>query len=462
MQLSQKQIQHLFLRAGFGASPSYIYTLVGKTKETIVEQLFSDSASFKDLSYLPFPLSEKEEQKGIGGFQLVALILRSKKEMEELNSEWIFKMAYTKARLREKMTFFWHNHFACSAPFAYLMQKQNNLLRKHALGKFPDMLHAMAKDPAMIIYLNNQENKKAHPNENFARELMELFTLGEGHYTEKDIKESARAFTGWAVNNKGQFEFRKNVHDDDEKEFFGRKGNFNGEEIINIILEKKQCAVYIVTKIYREFVNPEINSNRIEELAESFFKSGYDTGQLMKNIFSSDWFYDEENMGCKIASPVELLVRYKLLTNLDFKKVKTQTGLQNVLGQVLFFPPNVAGWKGGRAWIDSSSLLLRLNLPQYIINESEVDLGGKPAFEEEDYQPKEKTKLYADWKEIISHNKPLQRDAMYDVLITQLIQCNSSQIKKEIVMQNVSTQDKEKYIVKLAANIMSTPEFQLI
>ena len=317
MASQQQKIQHLFLRAAFGETPDVVNARLAKPLHSIVEELFESSQDYKDIAYLPYPLNEKEERKGLGPYQILKMILKSRKDTEELNLEWIFKMTYTKAQVREKMTFFWHNHFSTNTPFAYLMQEQNNKLRKYALGKFGDLLHAVSKDPAMIFYLNNQENKKGHPNENFAREVMELFTLGEGHYTEQDIKEAARAFTGWTVNTKGQYEFNEKNHDFGEKVFMNKKGNFNGDDVIDIILENRQTAVFIVSKIYREFVNYTINDQRINELADSFFKSGYDISALMKTIFTADWFYDEENIGCKICSPVELIVRYKKLISLE-------------------------------------------------------------------------------------------------------------------------------------------------
>lgn len=411
--LNQQQLQHLFLRAGFGETPQTIQPLVGTSREVVVDQLFASSRQYKSVAYLPYPMNEGQYDKGLNVFQLVALILRSKQEMEELNAEWLFKMTYTTAVLREKMTFFWHNHFATSAPFAYLMQVQNNTLRQHALGTFGQLLNAVAKDPAMIIYLNNQENQKNHPNENFAREVMELFSLGEGNYSEKDVKEAARAFTGWTVNLKGEFEFKAQDHDSGEKTVFGQRGNFGGEDVIRLILERPETARYVVGKIYREFVNPVVPPARVAELADGFYRSGYDIGLLMKKIFLADWFYADENRGVKICSPVELLVRYKKLVALEFKNPKALIELQQVLGQVLFFPPNVAGWKGGSAWIDSSSLLLRLNLPARLLSGTAFNVSAKPAFEEKAEvaaaAPKSKGELTADWTALeafLRHRRP--------------------------------------------------------
>jgi len=465
MASQQQKIQHLFLRAAFGETPDVVKAHLNTPLSAIVEELFESSKGYKDMFYLPYPLNEKEERKGVGAVQIVKMILQSKKDSEELNLEWIFKMAYTPAQVREKMTFFWHNHFSTSVPFSYLMQMQNNMIRRNALGKFGDLLHAVAKDPAMIIYLNNQQNKKDHPNENFAREVMELFTLGEGHYTEHDIKEAARAFTGWSVNTKGQFEFHENDHDSGEKVFMNKKGNFNGDEIIDIILENKQTAVYLVTKIYREFVNDNVNSQRVKELADSFYQTGYDIGALMKQIFTSAWFYEDENIGCKIASPVELIVRYKKLLDLEFEKNKTVLDLQYVLGQVLFFPPNVAGWKGGSHWIDSSTILIRLSIPQYILTNAAMELQSKPAYEEaplDGYHKKEIGKIKSDWSKLTNSFKNHSADELETVLLESFIQCDAGRIDRELVMRNTDNSTDDKKIISMVANIMSLPEFQLI
>lgn len=461
--MEQKKLQHLFLRAGFGETPDNIQPLISRSREEVVEQLFSSSQNYKSISYLPYPLNENQYEKGVNVFQLVSMILNSKKDLEELNGEWLFKMAYTKAVLREKMTFFWHNHFSTSAPFAYIMQVQNNMLRKHALGKFSDLLHAISKDPAMILYLNNQENKKNHPNENFAREVMELFSLGEGNYLEKDIKEAARAFTGWTVNLKGEYEFKKEEHDNGEKTFFGKTGNFNGEDIVNIILEKKQTALYITGKIYQEFVNPILNKKRVEDLSEGFYQSGYDISQMMRKIFLSDWFYEEENIGIKICSPVELLVRYKKLVSLEFETHQTLIDLQNALGQTLFFPPNVAGWKGGTSWIHSSALLLRLNLPSHILSGEGFKIASKPAFEEKNELTENKSKptrkkLKSDWTSLENFFKNIDKEQSKEILIGNFIQCNPKKIDKKLFPEVLNSEG----IAKVCTHIMSLPEFQLI
>jgi len=465
MVTSQKKIQHLYLRAGFGETPSVIRAHQDSSIAGVTGQLFASSENFKDLNFLPFPLNESQERKGAGSIQVLKMILKSKQDLEELNGEWIFKMVNTKAVLREKLSFFWHNHFATSVPFAYLMQVQNNTLRRLALGKFSDLLHAVAKDPAMLLYLNNQQNRKDHPNENFAREVMELFTLGIGHYSEKDVKEAARAFTGWAVNTRGEYEFHPQQHDDGEKEFLGRKGSFTGEDILNILLEEKQTARHLVTKIYREYVNPVIDKDRVEALAGEYFRSGYDTQALLRTIFLSEWFYDEENTGVKISSPVELIVRYKKLVGLHFKQEKTLLDLQKALGQVLFFPPNVAGWKGGANWIDSTSLLLRLSLPQAMLNGSPLGLKSKPAFEEppeERINETEAAKTESDWNALADFFKNETPEKLPLLLLECFIQCNPRTVNADLINMANAGLSNENTIIREIANVMTLPEFQLI
>ncbi len=229
----------------------------------------------------------------------------------------------------------------------------------------------------MLNFLNNQQNQKAHPNENFAREVMELFTMGRGNYTEKDVKEAARAFTGWSARFNGEFMFRPFFHDDDEKIFLGKKGNFDGDDILNIILEQQQTATFITQKIYRYFVNDEVDKDIIAGLSKSFYQSNYNIKTLMKNIFTSDWFYNEKNIGCKIKSPVELLAGIRRMLPMQLDNDNIQLLLQNALGQILFYPPNVAGWQGGNAWIDSSTLMLRLRIPQLIKDDDTVSCKHK-------------------------------------------------------------------------------------
>ncbi|MEZ5013131.1 MAG: DUF1800 domain-containing protein [Chitinophagales bacterium] len=460
----ENKIQHLYLRAGFGETPANIKQKLNTPVEKLVDQLFESSKNYRNLNYMENPVKGKE----VSNARILFMILRAPEQMRKMNVEWLNIMAGTNAVLREKMTFFWHDHFATSSQFAWLMQVQNNTLRKHAIGNFGKMLHAISKDQAMIVYLNNQQNKKDHPNENFAREVMELFTLGEGNvYTEKDIKEAARAFTGWTVNKKGQYAFVEKDHDFDEKDYLGRKGKFNAEDIINILLEEKQTARYVTTKIYKEFVHEVPDTDRVEMLTNTFYDSGYDIAALMRTIFTSDWFYDEKNVGSRIASPVELIIRYKKLIGLDFKDDKALTNLQKVLGQTLFFPPNVAGWPGGKNWVDSSTLTLRMEIPKRIIKDGGFDIRPKPEFED---APEDETKLRtdkkaqvrSDWSKLVHFMRNEKEEAYTSVLLKYLIQSPTDLVDTALIEKYVDHSSPENRIISTAGIIMSLPEFQLI
>lgn len=464
MPAPQKHVQHLYLRAGFGETPMVIKQKMAYDINKLVDDLFNDAKQYRNLTYLEDPTRGKE----VSNLRVLLLFLKSPEQMRSLNNAWMDMMASTKAVLREKMTLFWHDHFATSTQFAWLMQVQNNTLRKHALGKFDKMLHAVAKDPAMIIYLNNQQNKKDAPNENFAREVMELFTLGEGNvYTEKDIKEAARAFTGWTVNKKGDFEFVAKDHDDGAKTFLGRTGNFNGEEIINILLEEKGTARYVTRKIYKEFVNEEVDEARVDALSAVFFDSGYDISKLMRAIFTAEWFYSEENMGSLVASPVDLITRFRRMIKMEFKEDKAQLNLQKVLGQILFFPPNVAGWPGGRNWVDSSTLLLRMQIPTRIIKGGGFDIKPKPEFEDapEDeiaLRTSKKANVQSDWSALVNHFKKFPKEELIPQVIEAFIQSPKNHIDQSLIETYVDNSSDEKRVLSTIGIVMSLPEFQLI
>ncbi|GAB3635607.1 hypothetical protein GCM10027422_11970 [Hymenobacter arcticus] len=288
-----------------------------------------------------------------------------------MSTAWMDQMATSPGQLREKVALFWHGHFACRTRRPDDSLALLNTIREKALGKFPDLLLAVSQEPAMLQFLNNQQNRKQHPNENFAREVMELFTLGRGNYTELDVKEAARAFTGWGYDAQSRFKFREREHDADTKTLLGETGNFGGEDALRIITQQPALATFIVTKMYRFFVNDVPDPTRIAPLAAAFRHSGYDISDLLERMFSADWFYAPANTGSLIKSPVALVAGLRRTLNLRIDNNKQLLGYQKALGQTLFMPPNVAGWPGGRAWIDSSSLLLRLQLPSILFKNAE-------------------------------------------------------------------------------------------
>lgn len=287
---------------------------------------------------------------------------QSVRDLREMNLQWIDYMVQNDNQLGEKMSFFWHNHFAIRNNNSFLQEDAINIIRKHALGNFGDMLREVSKSGAMIVSLNNQQNKKSSPNENFAREIMELFSMGIGTYSEKDIKEAARAFTGWNIDNDGNFVFRQRQHDDGIKHFLGREGRFDGDDIIDIILEQPQTANFIATKLYRNLVNEQVDEKRIKKLATSFHKN-YNILVLVEDIVSSDWFYDDKNIGSRIKSPVELIVGARRFSPIQEVDDNLQLSIQRLLGQVLFYPPSIAGWPSDKNWIDNTTLMVRLQFP---------------------------------------------------------------------------------------------------
>ena len=294
MHLTQRQIQHLFLRAGYGISYNALQQYKGKTDEIIVNEIFNKA---EDPVYLQ--VAEKNEfiplvQGNPEGSR--AFFDRSRRVLMDLNAAWLKNMAASEGNIREKMTLFWHGHFAATSYNPYLVQQKNNLIRKHALGNFGELLRAVMKDAVMLQYLNSKPNSQDTPNVHFAREVMDLITLGKGHCSEQDIKETARAFTGWGINEQGDYIFRTLVHDYGEKTVLGQTGSFEGDDILDILLQQEQTAKFIVGKIYTYFVNDEPDPYKIEPLAEKFFRSGYDITGLLKEIFTSEWFYDKKNI----------------------------------------------------------------------------------------------------------------------------------------------------------------------
>jgi uncharacterized protein (DUF1800 family) len=319
----------------------------------------------------------------------------------------------------------------------------------------------------MLAFLNNQQNRKKQPNENFAREVMELFTLGRGNYSEKDIKEAARAFTGWGFDLGGNFVFRKKLHDDGEKTVLGKTGNFDGDDIIDILLENKKTALYITRKIYRFYVNDVPDEARVNSLANEFYTSGYDIKKLLSSIFLSDWFFDDKNRGVIIKSPVQLLAGMRRMLPMKFNNEEVQLLYQRLLGQVLFYPPNVAGWPGGRNWIDSSSLMYRLRLPR-LLNDDE-QLNAKPKDDDDVMMGMGGDKMATRSKMInVDIEWPVYTSAFSKVprqeLVAYMALCllPGGMINMDTLTPYVDSSTRESYIKSITVQLMSRPEYQLM
>lgn len=482
----QLKNQHLLWRAGFGvnvetikniaAVPSKIlYTTLEQASALKPEYFDVASGTLKGLIMGVQQVADMQQmEKPDNKLQRKQFRKQSAEDIRSLNTTWLNEMATGDAQLREKMALFWHGHFACRNLNIFYQQLLLQEIRTNALTNFRDLLKDVSKSAAMLNFLNNQQNKKQHPNENFAREVMELFTMGRGNYTEQDVKEAARAFTGWSATFNGDFVFRRFFHDDAEKAFLNKRGNFNGDDILNIILEQPQTATFITQKIYKYFVNDDADTEIINHLSKSFYQSNYNISALMNNIFNSDWFYDEKNIGCRIKSPVELLAGIRRLLPMQFDEEKVELILQRALGQVLFYPPNVAGWQGGTAWIDSSTLMLRLRIPQLIKDndivyvtpktDDDVQMGMK------DDELKNKNGLnkgglkitaHINWNAYIQQFSNVQENNLYESIAAVVLQTNKNSINKSVIESAITSNSREDYIKNITIALMSTPEYQL-
>jgi uncharacterized protein (DUF1800 family) len=467
--MKTQHAQHLYNRAGFGMNLADRQQAAPLSRRNLVEAIFQASQAFHPLKGIPKDMPELVRFRQLSEARKKAILARNKESLRSLNHAWIQRMASGEGILREKMTFFWHDHFACNLKNVYLAQLQNNTLRKHALGNFGDLLRAIAKDPGMLQFLNNQQNRKAHPNENFARELLELFSLGPGHYTEKDIQEAARAFTGWGFNLKGEFVFRVRQHDDGQKVFLGKRGRFDGDDIIDIILAQPQTARFITEKLYRFFVNPQLDEVVVEKWAKEFFASNYDTTRLLKRIFTSDHFYRPANRACRIKSPVEYLLSLMHLLQLRFEEPQGPLLIQRLLGQVLLLPPNVAGWPDGQAWIDSSSLLARLRISQaLLLADYPLDLELGEHFAGNEGLPALKRKLKGlgllariDWQPLYAATEELPDSERLAFLQAYLLSLPIQALSAEQLRRFAPGQNGRERTRSLCLRLISSPEFQL-
>ncbi len=472
---NQSKNQHLLWRAAFGpmaenanelqdVSQKDLYLLLEKTSLKKPEQ-FNIATNMMD--GLVKGVQDLGKMQQLDKDQKKMLRKQSVEDLKNLNLTWLSEMINSEAQLREKMSLFWHGHFACRVVNIYFQQQLLNVVRENALGNFGDLLRQISKSPAMLSFLNNQQNKKEHPNENFAREVMELFTLGRGNYSESDIKEGARSFTGWGFNFKGDFVERPFFHDNGSKTFLGKKGNFNGDDIIDMLLEQKQTAKFISQKIYRYFVNDNPNPDKVDWLADRFYQSNYDIKGLLADIYTSDWFYNDKNIGTRIKSPVELLVGIRRLIPMKLQRPETQLLFERALGQILFYPPNVAGWPGGKNWIDSSALMLRMRIPQILTDADDFAVKTKDDDDTmmgmEGVDTKDKARqvnVTVDWPAVTKVFDKTNKESLLQK-INEVVLQTRSKISPAILDKYIDKQSRDVYIKTAIVELMSTPEYQL-
>ena len=358
----RREAAHLFRRAGFAANSREL-------DETV--KLGPKEAAKK--------LVAANEGEFAGKMHSFAQTVLATNNSQTLAAWWLHRMLHTPAPLLEKTTLFWHSHFASSSAKVTdtrLMFNQNELLRRYALGKFEPLVLGIARDPAMLIYLDSATNRKTRPNENFAREVMELFVLGIGNYTEKDIQELARCFTGWEIQY-GAFKFNRYQHDYGTKTVVGKSGNFDGGDSVKVLLEQPAAARFLCGKLARYFITDEsdLSPELIEPLAQELRESDYTFAPVLETLLTSRLFYSSASLGKKVRSPVELGIG--LLRSLEATAGLPQIAEQiRELGQMPLFPPNVKGWPGGMAWINSSTLLGRANFVRQLVQDNDTLFGG--------------------------------------------------------------------------------------
>ena len=340
------QAAHLLRRAGFGGTPAEIDQLAALSHSDAVEKLLN----FQIDGNLAFNLERKLQENGY------------EPALNDIAYWWLLLMARTKQPLQEKMTLFWHGHFTSSfskVKDPMLLLEQNQLFRDNALGKFGDFVKKVSRNPAMIDFLDGEANRKGKPNENYARELMELFTIGIGNYTEQDVREAARAFTGWSYKDRSYI-FLANQHDTGSKTFMGQTGNFNGDDIIDIILKRPESGKFIINELWSFFVYPNPEPAVTDRLAEVYFKSNYDLKEVMRAIFLSPEFLSDKAYRALVKSPVEYVIgmaKQLGATNIASNLTQAAAGM----GQTLFNPPTVKGWDGNLGWINTSYFFDRIN-----------------------------------------------------------------------------------------------------
>lgn len=354
-QFGHDKARHLLTRAAFGGTTSDVDRLSSLGPNQAVEALFS-------------PADAEQFDAEADAMIRTSLVLG---DTGNLIDWWLFRMLSDPHGVREKATFFWHGHFCTSrdkVPDAQLLLEQNNTLRQNAMGSFVDLVKAISRDAAMLVYLDSTENRKTRPNENYARELLELFCLGLGNYTEHDIKELARCFTGWEVRRR-RFRISQSDHDNGIKSLLGDSGKFNGDQAIDVIMQHDEASRFIAHKLIRFYVTDDpVPEPVLQTLADMLVAENWELEPVLKTMFRSQFFYSNHSMNRKIAGPVEWTVGWLRMLETSGNLDQLRSSLE-AMGQVPLEPPNVKGWPGGQTWIDPSRMATRVNWSQRLATE---------------------------------------------------------------------------------------------
>lgn len=477
---------HLLRRAGFGGTPQEIRDTHAKGLERAVRELVDvpDLAAQvpppawahpHNIAAIRAQAREAKMDGDEGREKLKELRLMEGEEVVDLRSWWLQRMLHGPAALLEKVTLFWHGHFATSAQKVrdiYWMWLQNDTLRRNALGNFATLVKKMSRDPAMMIYLDLQQSRKEHPNENWARELMELFTVGIGHYSELDVREAARAFTGYRLNlTDQQFRFAPFQQDRTVKTVLGRTGPLTGDDVIDLLVRQPACAQFIARKLWRFFADDEPTNETIDRVARTLRTHNFEMRPVLREIFSSEEFYVDHVMRRQIKSPVQYIVQTTKLLEAELPSGIVMQNAMRQMGQILFAPPNVKGWDGGKSWITTSTLLFRYNFAGYLIN-GDAALSGPaggakigPGFQ----RPVQKSAAAVsrppvDINRMVPASLRNQPEKLVDHLSSRLFQTVAPEKERTAFLQYLEIRKPDRSDATLRGLVhlmMSTPQFQL-
>jgi uncharacterized protein (DUF1800 family) len=372
---------HLLRRAGFSGAPDEIARFAAMNAHDAAETLIHFSVPPDDApSVMAYPDPRAFAFGGMTDMQKRDAARQRRQEavenIRDLQLWWLGRMLTTSAPLQEKMTFFMHGHFTTAAlqkgVWPNLVLQQNQLFRQYALGNLHDLTLAVSKDPAMLLYLDNAENNKSHPNENYARELMELFTLGIGNYSEEDIRQSARSFTGWTIDRQtGEFIVNPRTHDDGTKTFLSRTGDFDGADIVDILYTQRAAETFWASSLLNAFVYNDPEPELVDAFANVISRNHFELAPVMSMLLRSNIFYSDRAYRALVKSPVEFVIGAHKQMGLGTIMDGTPAAL-NAMGQILFYPPNVAGWPGGGNWLTSQMLIARENFVARLVNAPEM------------------------------------------------------------------------------------------
>jgi uncharacterized protein (DUF1800 family) len=484
---TEESAAHLLNRAAFGPTPDEIAAAHKKGLVATVEDLVEVKAEAANVPPPEWahPRNIREVRMGVRESKdnpeqrqekLREIRMMEGKEILDLRGWWLQRMMTGPAPLLEKMTLFWHGHFATSVQKvkdAYWMWLENDTLRRNALGNFGVLTKKISRDPAMMIYLDLQQSRQEHPNENWARELMELFTVGIGNYSEQDIRESARAFTGYRLDMTiQQFRFAPFQQDKGTKTFMGRTGALSGDDIIDTLLRQPACAQFIGRKLWRFFVEDDPSPQIVDAVASRIRAHNYEMRPVLREIFSSTEFYSDRAMRTQIKSPVQYLLQTAKLLDTPLPSPLVSQNAMRQMGQILFAPPNVKGWDGGKAWITTSTLLFRYNFANYLINGDAMlpanagrrPPGAGPGFRQANASTEEIRRDPVDIGKLVPADLRGKPRELVDLLSRHLFQSSAPQKEAETFVKYLEARKpdtSDETMRGLLHLMMSTPQFQL-